>query len=100
MNPIPSKLLSSCTGGLCNFILVMREDEIHSPAVDVKCFTKMFHRHGRAFDVPTGSTQTPWTFPRGLTRLAALPECKIHRVAFSLVDVHSCSSLHIVQPSF
>src|SRR5215475_2564198 len=54
--PITSKLLSGSARGLCNFILVMREDQIHAPAMDIERLAQVAHRHSRTFDVPAWST--------------------------------------------
>ena len=51
-----------CTAGgdvLGYFAFVVREHEVHSSAVDVKFFAKVFGAHYRALEVPPGETFSP-----------------------------------------
>ena len=70
---------------LRDLVLVMGEDEIHAPAVDIERVPKELHRHRGAFDVPPRSSRTPRAVPKRLPRFCRFPECKIQRIFFPFV---------------
>ena len=67
--------------GLRYLVLMVREDEVQSAAVDIELRSQILLRHRRAFDVPSGSTIPPRGGPGGLTRLRALPHREVARIA-------------------
>ncbi len=79
--------------GLRDLVLMMREHQIQSAAVDVERLAEVEHRHRRAFEVPSGPARTPRCGPRRLARLGGLPEREVPRIPFArtgalaLVDV-------------
>src|SRR5450755_1889936 len=79
MHPVPGETLPD-TMGLGSLVLVMREDQIQSPTVDVELRAEVSAGHGRAFDVPAGPAPPPGRCPERLTRLCRLPEREISGV--------------------
>ncbi len=68
------------SGRLCELVLVVREAQVQSAAVDVERGPEVAPGHRGALDVPPGASRTPRRVPaggRGLPRLAALPEREV-----------------------
>ena len=65
-------------------VLVVREAQIRAAAMDVEGQMKIFLRHGRAFDMPTGTAFAPRRSPTRLAWLRRLPECEIERIALAV----------------
>ena len=72
--------------GLGPLVLVVGEDQVVTPAVDVEAVAQQVERHGHALDVPAGSSRSPRRVPRGLAGLGCLPEGEVEWVI--LVIVH------------
>ncbi|MDI2023673.1 hypothetical protein PJL18_04221 [Paenarthrobacter nicotinovorans] len=69
---------------LGHLVLVVREAQVQSPAVDVEARTKVLGDHRGAFKVPSGTARTPRRRPaRGLrfAFLVALPQCEVAGIA-------------------
>src|SRR5207244_9710665 len=98
MYPVACEFFPRGTARLCDFILVMGENEVHPPTMNIEGLTQMAHGHSRTFDVPSGTPGPPGAFPGRLARLAALPKSKIHRMSLSFILLHTCSSLRVVRP--
>src|SRR6266705_708311 len=63
----------------------MHRNVIFASAMDVEVVTKVFLRHGRAFDVPAWKADAPWGGPLHLAFFAGrreFPQCKIGRTLF------------------
>ena len=76
--------------GLGDFVFVVRKAEVDAATVQVKRRPKVFERHRRALDVPTGPAFAPRARPeiRTVFGLAGLPEGEIgSRLAFIFVGV-------------
>src|SRR3990172_6956498 len=59
MNPVAREFFPRRATGLRNFVLMVRENEIHAPAVDVKSLTEVSNGHGRTFNMPARAASLP-----------------------------------------
>ena len=73
MHPVADEGLVCCALALRYFVLVMREDEVHAAAMDVKSLAEIFHAHGRAFDMPAWPARAQFRLPEILPFLGRLP---------------------------
>jgi hypothetical protein len=48
---------------LGDFTLVVREQEVHTPTMNIELFAQIFGAHGGALNVPAREAFTPGTFP-------------------------------------
>src|SRR5207249_967297 len=80
VQPVGGERLAGERLGLCDLVLVVREDQIQAAAVDVEVRAQVLHAHGRALDVPAGTAGTPGAVPGRLAGLRRLPEGEVARV--------------------
>ena len=80
MNPIAHKGLSRGALALRDLVFVMRENQVHAAAMNVKGFAQVLHAHGGAFDVPSGASRANLRFPEILALFFRFPEDEIARV--------------------
>src|SRR2546423_1018008 len=79
--------------GLRQLVLVVREDQVEAPAVDLEHRAEERLRHRRALDVPARASRSPRGIPEGvLVGLVALPEREVPGVllagvGFLLLDL-------------
>ena len=59
---------------LRDFVAVVHRNVVFAAAVDVEFRAEIFDRHGRAFNVPAGETDSPWTVPFHLPLLTGPAE--------------------------
>lgn len=85
-------------GGLAlgDLVLMVREDEVGTAAVDVERVAEDLGAHGRALDVPARTAAAPLGFPLGLARLGALPEHEVERIALAGSHVDAGARLQVV----
>jgi len=62
---------------LGDLVVVVRELEVDAARVDVDLRAKDGAAHGRALDVPAGTTPPPRRLPSRLARLRPLPQRKV-----------------------
>ena len=82
---------------LCDFILVVGENEVLTAAVNVNRVAEEAMNHCRALNVPTGSALAPGRVPIGLAGLCAFPKGEIHRLLFKLADIYSRTRFEVLQ---
>ena len=82
---------------LRQLVLVVGEDQVLAAAVDVQRLPQVAQGHDGALDVPAGAARPPGALPRRLARLRRLPEGKVHRVLFALVDLDPRARLEVVE---
>ena len=87
---------ASAAFGLGNLVFMMRENQIAAAAMEVKGFAQILHAHGRAFNMPAGTTGTPRALPSRLARFSGFPQRKIHRIMLAVINVYTCTSHHIL----
>ena len=64
---------------------MMREDQVHTTAMNVEVVAQIFPSHSRTLAVPTGETVAPRRGPaHDMLRLRTFPQRKINRVTFLL----------------
>src|SRR5687768_18327218 len=63
MYPVTDRSYMIANGALRYLAFMMREQKIHAAAMNIKLSTQIFGRHGRAFNMPAGKTNTPGAFP-------------------------------------
>ena len=76
---------------------MVREDQIVAAAVDVDLLAEFGQVHGRAFDVPAGTSLSPGTLPIDFAGLGGLPQGEIERIFFFFSDFDACPGLHILR---
>ncbi len=75
----------------------MREKQVFSTTVDIKCGAQVVVAHHRTLQMPARTALPPGAWPEGLPRLGLFPERKIHGMAFFFVHGYSTSGLHVFQ---
>ena len=85
--------LACSSFALCNFIFVMRENQVLTAAVQIERIAQIVRRHRRAFNMPARATLTPWRFPVWFTRLCSFPNSKVQRIFFLVIDINSSTCL-------
>ena len=88
----------SIPGGaaLRDFVLVVREDQIHSAAMDVEFRPQIGAGHCRAFDMPARTSAPPRRGPRRFAGLFALPQGEVALV--TLAGRHTLALMDVVDP--
>ena len=81
--------------GLCDFIFVMREDQIAAATMEVECIAQIVGGHGRAFDVPARASLAPRAFPEWFAGLCRFPKCKVSRISLFIIDFDAGAGQHI-----
>ena len=82
VHPVVGELLAGQAFGLRDLVLVMRELQVFAAAVQVDGLAQELLAHGRAFDVPAGTSFAPGGIPGDLVgRLLRLPQGEVQRVA-------------------
>ena len=71
--------------GLGNLALVMGEDEVAAPAVQIDRGSEEARAHHGALDVPARAARTPRAVPGGLARRLSLPEHEVERIALARI---------------
>src|SRR5260370_38419044 len=84
MDPIACKCFAGEALTLGDLVLVMREDQIGTAAMDIDLFTQRFHCHRRTLDMPTRTSMTPGAIPHRLPRFRAFPEGNVTRSTLRL----------------
>ena len=85
---------------LGNFIFVVRELQVRTAAVNVKALAERGTAHGRAFNVPAGSSLTVFAGPFGVCRLTVFggfPEHEVQRVLFAVEHSHALTGAQIIE---
>ncbi len=85
------------TLALSDLVLVVRELQVLTTAVDVELTPKQRTGHRRAFDVPTRPTRPPGARPTRLARLGGLPQHEVERVFLGLADLHPLAGAQVVR---
>src|SRR4051812_29427887 len=100
MQPQSRERLPARGLALRDLVLVMREDEVPSAAVDVEGGPEILLAHRRALDVPSGPAFSPRAVPGhalGLSGLGRLPEREIERIPLLLAGIDSRSREQVVE---
>ena len=82
--------------GLGDLVLVVREDEVVAPAVNVDGLADVFHAHRGALDVPAGTALAPGGIPGGFVGLGGLPEGEIGGVTLWVSGGDACAGFHFL----
>src|SRR5690606_32687029 len=69
---------------LRDLVLMVRKHQVEAATMNVKRLAEQLLTHGRALDVPAGTTRPPRTFPTWLLGLGSLPEGKVRWAAFAI----------------
>ena len=93
VHPVMRECLACSSFTLCNFILVMRENQVLTAAVQIERIAQIVRRHCRAFNMPARATLAPWRFPVWFTRLCSFPNSKVQRIFFLVIDINSSTCL-------
>jgi hypothetical protein len=83
---------------------MVRKDEVDSTAMQVERFAEVFHRHGGALEMPSGTAPSPGRIPRGrgllILGLRRLPQREVLRVLLRVVvlrDTRAAPDLASIQ---
>src|SRR5882724_1176920 len=102
MHPKVGEMRSVAGLSLRDFIRVVNRNMVFAAAMNVKESTQILGRHGGTFDVPPGTTDTPWAIPFHLPILigrAEFPQSKVCRVAlFTFVNPRSGPQAARIKP--
>ena len=82
---------------LGEFVLVVREDQIDAPAVNVELRAQIERRHRRALHMPPRTTRTPGGVPQRLPRFGGLPQSEVAGVTLAVIVQGVSGRLQIVQ---
>ena len=82
MHPVAHEGLARRAGALRDLVLVVREDEVDAPAVQVERLAQVLHAHRRALEVPAGTAAAEGSVPLSPLRLVllGLPQYEVPRV--------------------
>ena len=80
VHPVSCKRLVIGCLGLCDLILVMREDQIFATGMNIYLLTQITLTHNRALDVPAGTALTPAGIPVRLAFFLRLPQYEIQGI--------------------
>jgi hypothetical protein len=100
MHPVIHEAMLMRAFGLRNLVLMVRELQILAAPMNIELLAEQFARHGRAFDMPAGTSFTPRRIPFDLIRfgfLGSFPQHKIQRIALAAIDVHTLAGAQIIQ---
>jgi hypothetical protein len=85
--------------GLSDLVFMMRKLEIRPATMEIETIAQQLRRHGRALQVPTGSTLTVIGGPsslRRIVRLGGFPENKIERILLVIGHCHTLTRSQFV----
>src|SRR5207244_4832864 len=95
--PIVDESLTGRGLRLRDLALVVREEVVFTTGVEVERLAEVFHRHGRALDVPAGIPAAPRRIPLlEIAWLRGAPEREIERVALVRVHLDTGAGLPLV----
>src|SRR5688500_4249814 len=97
VHPDLGELPAGGAAGLRDLVLVMRELEVESAAMDVEMIAELLRRHRGALDVPAGSSFAPRRRPRGFAGLRGLPQHEVERVALRFVHFDARARAQVVE---
>jgi len=83
--------------GLGGLVLVVREDEVGTTAVDVDRRAEVAVDHRAALGVPARPAGSPRGVPAGLAGLSGLPEREVKGIVLLVVDLHAFASAQLVE---
>src|SRR5690606_14631362 len=83
-------------GRLRNFVFMMRELQVDAAAMNVDSLAQMLLDHGRAFDMPAGTTPAPGALPARLIRRGGPPQHEIRRVLLVWRDFDARARDHLI----
>src|SRR5258708_5568619 len=84
MDPVACKWFAGEALTLGDLVLVVREDQIGTAAMDIDLFPQRFHCHRRTLDMPTRTSITPAPIPPRLPRFPFFPAGKVTRLTLPL----------------
>ena len=87
VHPVEGEGLACRALRLCDFVLMVREDQILSAAVEVDGLAEKGEIHRGALDVPAGSALAPRRIPVGFAFFGGLPESEIGAVALDVAGI-------------
>ena len=93
VHPVVRKWLSRCRLALCDFVFMVRKNQILSAAVQIQCFTEVMTRHSGTFNMPAWTTFSPWRFPVWFSWLCRFPDSKIQWAFLLIIHINPCSCL-------
>ena len=96
VKPIVAEAFSRAALRLSYLILVVREYEVLTAAVNIYALTQKAHNHCRALYMPAGSAHSPGGPPCGLTGLRSLPEGEVEGVLLYIRDVNASARFEVL----
>ena len=97
VHPVINVLTVMRTGGLRDFVFMMREHQVRTAAVNIEMVTQLFAVHRRTFDVPARTTCAPWRRPARLAFFGHFPQHEVHRVTLHINHVNASTRLQLIQ---
>src|SRR6185312_12339529 len=97
VHPDRRELAPARAARLGGLVLVVGEEQVEAPAVDVHSLVALVLGHRRALYVPAGTALAPGRGPgRVLALLAGLPEREVERVLLAVRSLHPLALIHVV----
>src|ERR1700680_1470549 len=98
MHPIKRhRMLAGRRLRLGNFVLVVWENEVGRPTMDVKLFAEVVLAHGGALDMPARPARSPWAIPRRLARLGLFPKGEVERIALFFAHRNTLAGAELIE---
>ena len=64
--------------------------------MNIKGFSKQITAHGRALNMPAGTSFAPFGIPLGFTGFCSLPKCKVRRILLGFLNSNALPGLQFV----
>jgi hypothetical protein len=97
VHPQPRERAPACRQRLRRLVLVVGEEQVAAPAVDVELDAEQLLRHRRALDVPARAPHPPRRGPAGvLVLLLPLPEREVERILLAGGALDPLPLVHLV----
>ena len=99
VQPISCKGTAVCCFGLCDFVFMVRENQILAACMDIKGIPQMMLGHNGAFDMPTGSAFAPRGCPAGFALFFGLPQNEVCRIFLCIINRNTlrCARNQLIQ---
>ena len=100
MHPVIDERMAGSAFRLGDLIFMMRELKIGTAPVNIKMIPQKLARHGRAFNMPSGTAGSPFGRPFGFIRfgrLCRLPQHKIQWIPFAGIDIDPFTGPQVIK---
>src|SRR3989344_8033420 len=90
MKPIAHKLFFRRRFCLCDFVFVVRKEQINAASMNINWLAKILYCHRRTLNMPSRAALAKGRLPKRFISFSRLPECKIARFVFCVfIIIHA-----------